>query len=384
MAKTSDKIGGKITLKSIGKKIESGAKKIFNKSTGKKIASTLIHQGIPAVTSALGGIGAEFLAPELGPVSAFAGSQLGDAAGKRIATLVGNKTGLGLIHHLHHHIVSSARSLGNDISSIGKDITEHNIIYPILHLAHNGLHKTKLGKGFFDKVKKVAGIAWKHLAPVAKQAGREAAKIGAEALGAAVTEYTGNPDFGRASSALANELANEAIDSIKEPKKTSIKQQKVDTKRVVNDALQLSKDEVREPSPKVKAPLSEPTHKKAGLGIRQRGHHQHHISGGMVGYGHTDALESQITYVGGNNDYNTPVQLGSPYQYTYSPAMHPYFDDCNQLQGYNPIEAGHYGGSFMPAGTQGGSVVIHHIHHSTIGTIARKRRGGSFMAAGGD
>jgi len=368
----NDKIGGKVTLKSIG----NDFKKAFSSSTGKKIASTLIHQGIPIVTSTLGSLGAEVLAPELGPVSGFAGAQAGNYAGKKIANLVGNKTGLGLIRDLHHHIVSSARARGKKISDIADGITEHNVIFPILHLAHNGLYNTKQGKGFFSGLKKVAGIAWKHIAPAAKAAGKTAVALGADALGEAVTSYTGNPAFGEIAKNVGQSLGNQAVDSIEEPSDTPKKVEKKNVKRVVKDALHLAKDEViepREPSNK----LAEPTRKRAGLGIRRRGHHPHHIMGGAV---HIEPLESQITYVGGNSDFNTPVQLGSPYQYTYSPAMTPFFNNVNQLQGYNPIER--YGGSFVPAGGHsGGSMMIHHIHHNAMVPIARKR-GGSFVPAG--
>ena len=152
-----DKVGGKITLKSIG----NDFKKAFSPATGRKIASTLIHTGIPTLTGALGSAGAEFLAPELGPVSGFVGNKLGQAAGQKIATLVGNKTGLGLIRDLHHHIVASARARGKDISDIADGITEHNVIYPVLHLAHNGLYNTKIGKGFFDKLNLLLGFSIK-------------------------------------------------------------------------------------------------------------------------------------------------------------------------------------------------------------------------------
>jgi len=135
-----DKVGGKITLKSIGNEFKSAGSKIkkaFTSPTAKKIGSVAIHQGIPALTGALGSAGAEFLAPELGPVSGFLGNQAGNAVGQKIATLVGNKTGLGLIRDLHHHIVSSARARGKDISDIADGITEHNVIYPVVQLAHN-------------------------------------------------------------------------------------------------------------------------------------------------------------------------------------------------------------------------------------------------------
>lgn len=360
-----DKVGGKITLKSIG----DSFKKAFSPATGKKIASTLIHQGIPALTSALGSAGAEFLAPELGPVSGYAGATAGNMAGKRIATLVGNKTGLGLtglglIQDLHHHIVASARARGKNISDIADGITEHNVIFPVLHIAHNGLHKTKMGKGFFDKVKKVAGIAWKTIAPAAKAAGKHAVSLGSEALGEAVSQYTGNPEFGNLAKNVGKSLGDQAVDSIKENYDAPKKVQTKDVKKVVKTALDLANEEIIEP------PIAR-RKRTIGTGI----HPHSRKRGGAIA-----PTESQITYVGGNNDFNTPVQLGSPYQYSYSPAMNPYFDDVNQLQGYNPI--GRYGGSFQPAGTYGGSIMVHHIHHHSLQPVAR-RRGGSFMAAGG-
>ena len=367
MPKKEEKVGGKITLKSIGndfKNAGSKIKKAFTSPTAKKIGSVLIHQGIPAITGALGSAGAEFLAPELGPVSAFAGNQAGNAVGQKIATLVGNKTGLGLIRDLHHHIVASARARGKNISDIADGITEHNVIFPVLHLAHNGLHNTKLGKGFFDKVKKVAGIAWKAIAPAAKAAGKHAVSLGSEALGEAVSAYTGNPEFGNIAKNVGKSLGDQAVDSIKENYDAPKKLQTKDAKKVAKNALDLAQNEF------IEAPIAG-RKKVSGTGIHP---HRRRRGGAII-----EPTESQITYVGGNNDFNTPVQLGSPYQYSMSPAMNPYFENCNQLQGYNPIER--YGGSFVPAG-YGGSMMVHHIHHHTMGAIARKR-GGSFLAAGG-
>jgi hypothetical protein len=364
-----DKVGGKITLKSIGndfKNVGSKIKKAFTSPTAKKIGSVAIHQGIPAITGALGSAGAEFLAPELGPVSGFIGAQAGNAVGEKIATLVGNKTGLGLIRDLHHHIVASARARGKDISDIAPGITEKNVIYPILHLAHNGLHNTIQGKGFFSGLKKVAGVAWKAIAPAAKAAGKTAVSLGADALGSAVESYTGNPAFGDIARNVGKSLGDQAVDNIKENYDAPKKLQTKDAKKVAKDALNLARDEF------IEAPIAG-RKKVSGTGIHP---HRRRRGGAII-----EPTESQITYVGGNNDFNTPVQLGSPYQYSYSPAMNPYFENCNQLQGYNPIER--YGGSFFPAG-YGGSMMVHHIHHHTMGAVARPRkRGGSFMAAGG-
>jgi hypothetical protein len=366
--KKEEKVGGKITLKSIGNEFKSAGSKIkkaFTSPAAKKVGSFAIHQGIPALTSALGSAGAEFLAPELGPVSGFVGAQAGNAVGTKIANLVGNKTGLGLIRDLHHHIVASARARGKNISDIADGITEHNVIFPVLHIAHNGLHNTKMGKGFFDKVKKVAGIAWKTIAPAAKMAGKHAVSLGADALGEAVSAYTGNPAFGDMAKNVGKSLGDQAVDSIKENYDAPKKVQKKDVKKVVKNALDLAQNEY------IEEPPIAARKRTAGTGI----HPHYRRRGGAIA-----PTESQITYVGGNNDFNTPVQLGSPYQYSYSPAMNPYFEDVNQLQGYNPI--GRYGGSFQPAGTYGGSMMVHHIHHHSLQPVAR-RRGGSFLAAGG-
>jgi hypothetical protein len=194
--------------------------------------------------------------------------------------------------------------------------------------------------------------------------------MGSEILGSAVAEYTGNPEFGTLAKNVGKSLGNQAVDSIKENYDAPKKLQTKDAKKVAKEAVQLAKDEF------IEQPIAS-RKRVTGTGI----HPHRRRRGGMMMGGAIEPTESQITYVGGNNDFNTPVQLGSPYQYTYSPAMNPYFENVNQLQGYNPIER--YGGSFMPAGTYGG-MMVHHIHHHTMGSVARPRmRGGSFLAAGG-
>ena len=79
----------KNTLKPISKQFRRG--KI--KKALKPVASTLIHQGIPIVTSTLGGIAGETLG---GPVSGMAGALVGDLAGQQLANYVGTKTGYGI------------------------------------------------------------------------------------------------------------------------------------------------------------------------------------------------------------------------------------------------------------------------------------------------
>ena len=62
------------------------------KGLGKKVASTLIHRGIPMVTSALGAVAGSTASP----AGAFVGKYAGEALGHKIASAVGKKTGLGL------------------------------------------------------------------------------------------------------------------------------------------------------------------------------------------------------------------------------------------------------------------------------------------------
>lgn len=101
--------GGKINIanafKNLGSKIESGFNKTVNPIVNKAenyitakqggLASDLLHTGLPIVTGALGGMAAETLAPEAGPVSGFVGNQAGKYAGNQLADYIGSKTGVG-------------------------------------------------------------------------------------------------------------------------------------------------------------------------------------------------------------------------------------------------------------------------------------------------
>ena len=68
------------------------------KKEGKKLASTLIHKGIPVVTSTLGGLAGEVVGDLTGnPVlGGIAGSELGNLGGNKLADYIGKKTGYGL------------------------------------------------------------------------------------------------------------------------------------------------------------------------------------------------------------------------------------------------------------------------------------------------
>jgi hypothetical protein len=64
------------------------------------LASSLLHNGLPSLTSALGGAAGTILAPELGMFGGIAGSTAGGYAGKELADYIGNKTGTGFGHNL--------------------------------------------------------------------------------------------------------------------------------------------------------------------------------------------------------------------------------------------------------------------------------------------
>ena len=82
---------------SIGSKMKSAFKSAGKYITAKNggLASALVNQGIPGITGALGGMAGEFLAPEAGPLSGFAGAQLGAYGGRELAGLINRSAGTG-------------------------------------------------------------------------------------------------------------------------------------------------------------------------------------------------------------------------------------------------------------------------------------------------
>jgi len=81
------------TTNAIKSSFESGGD--ANKFFTRQLPSFLIHQGIPEATGYLGGLAAEALVPEGGPISFFAGKQLGKYAGQKGADELGRQTGYG-------------------------------------------------------------------------------------------------------------------------------------------------------------------------------------------------------------------------------------------------------------------------------------------------
>jgi hypothetical protein len=71
-----------------------GSAEQFGKKLGKNVASTLIHQGIPAVGSVVGNLAGDFLTEN--PLGGIAGQYVGKQLGTAAANALGNKVGLGL------------------------------------------------------------------------------------------------------------------------------------------------------------------------------------------------------------------------------------------------------------------------------------------------
>jgi hypothetical protein len=78
---------------SVNQSFQSGGD--ANKFFTRRLPSALIHQGIPLVAGTLGGIAAEALVPEGGPVSGFVGNQIGKRLGTIGADELGRATGYG-------------------------------------------------------------------------------------------------------------------------------------------------------------------------------------------------------------------------------------------------------------------------------------------------
>jgi hypothetical protein len=111
------------------------------------LASSLLHNGLPSLTSAIGGAAGTILAPELGMFGGMAGSTAGGYAGKELADYIGNKTGTGLKkrgrpkkispHHIHHSWES-------------EDVRPRNSALGQLIEAHRASEAKELHKGQLD------------------------------------------------------------------------------------------------------------------------------------------------------------------------------------------------------------------------------------------
>jgi len=105
---------------------------------GKELASALIHEGIPAVGSTLGGVAGATLGgltanPLLAMGSELAGSQLGQYGGTKLADYIGQKTGYGLMDMLKPLIPIAKKAIiavGKEVASeVGKQVVSKGLDY---------------------------------------------------------------------------------------------------------------------------------------------------------------------------------------------------------------------------------------------------------------
>jgi len=105
----------------LGHQIEHVGKKV-----GRKVASKLIHEGIPMAGSTLGGLAGSYTG---NPLLGMAGSELGGVAGHELAQYVGDKTGLGL-HSILGKIVPHAKKA---MIHVGKELAKGLITKGLHH-----------------------------------------------------------------------------------------------------------------------------------------------------------------------------------------------------------------------------------------------------------
>jgi hypothetical protein len=97
----------------------------------------------------------------------------------------------------------------------------------------------------------------------------------------------------------------------------------------------------------------------AGYGVMKKSHKGGMVVRPMLSTDGSTVPVRELSYTGGAlrghnhtrmmDDMDMPIQLGSPYIKTHSPAFHPYFNNKG-IQSYNPIDK-KKGGSFEPSGT---------------------------------
>lgn len=132
------------------------------KPVGRKIASTLIHQGIPMALSSAGGAGGTALGslsanPFASAIGGLAGSELGSVAGNRLADYIGKKTGYGLMDvvkfvapHAKKALIHVGKELGKQALSKGleyaqKKALEHGVSHETIHKSKEIAHHVAQG-----------------------------------------------------------------------------------------------------------------------------------------------------------------------------------------------------------------------------------------------
>jgi len=351
--------GGNIlgSLKKAGKKLSSVSKVVkkgFDKTivdtgVGKTIATNLIDVGANYVLPAVGGVAGEMLG---GPLGGVAGAAAAGYAGKYIDSAA-DKGGYGFFKTLH-----------------------------------------KLGA-------KKLGITKKTFTKAAKDVGKVAARVGAQAAGEAVAAYTGNPEAGVAFERIAVGAADGAIDSqnaksiLKNAGKGALKQGKMIAIEGVDDYIDknltgaervVAQKALAGSYPDASSLVYDYSNSKIeelnnstnGMGIPRRMRGGLRMGRGMANLTSSYAVAMRSATSGAGmscgcgfrvaDDRATTaaeapssvIQTGGPFQRIKSPAMSPYIASSPQLTniriGGSFYPAGmRNGGSFAPAGTYGGS-----------------------------
>jgi hypothetical protein len=254
------------------------------------------------------------------------------------------------------------------------------------------------GEGLFKTLHKMGankiGITKKSVTKVAKDTGKVAVRLGAQAAGEAITAYTGNPEAGATFERIAVGAADRAIDSkrskdiLKNAGKGAAKQAKMIAIEGIDNYIDENlSGAIRKNAEKALA-SKYPSAKELiydneggifeGYGMMGRSMLPMRSKGGMrMGRGmahltpaYVTAMRSATTGAGFRvaddrvvtpaPNLGLPIQTGSPFARFSSPAMSPYIASSPQLTnirigGSFAPAGGTLGGSFYPAGKFGGS-----------------------------
>ena len=365
-----------------GKVVKKGFDKtIVDSGVGKSIAKNLIDVGANYALPAAAGVAGEMLG---GPLGGVAGATAGSYAGKYISDQA-NKGGYGIRKGMRRVGAPRGARLAYDDDGGSED-------------------EGKDGKGLFKTLHKLGahkiGITKKTFTKAAKEAGKVAVRVGAQAAGEAVSAYTGNPAAGMAFERVAVGAADNAIDSkntkdiLKNAGKGGLKQGKLIGVEMVNNYIdknltgaerQVAQKALAGTYPDAASLVYDYSNSKidelnnnggfGGYGLVHRTSKGIRIGKGLAHLtpSYNTAMRSATTGAGLGrisgvmrqgmgfrvaDDRNiTPaeapsavIQTGSPFQRIQSPAMSPYIPSSPQLA--NVVISG---GSFYPAGMSGGS-----------------------------
>lgn len=361
--------GGKISLKSIGKKLKKATYDVGSayKDTGNVIKrgfdKTIVDSGVgKEIARQLIDIGTKYVLPEglsalsmmAGDPTGMSGQIIGDMAGERLNALAARK-----------------------------------------------------GYGLFKTIKKVTGVNKKAIVGAAKSVGKTAVRVGAQAAGEALSAYTGNPAAGQAFERIAVSAADRAIDSksgkdiLRNAGRGATSQAKMIAVEGIDDYIDKNltgaEKAVAEKALAGKYPsasdliydygnskIEEMGNEMGGFGIPRRtrgglrmGRGAAHLTsgydtamrsirmGGAIPAGFSVADDRTVLSMSAPS--GDVIQTGSPYQRYSSPAMSPFIAGSPQLVGQGMgyggnsmkprMGMGYYGGSFLPAGTRGGSFI---------------------------